>query len=133
MIRIAFINLLLSLSFLVASNNDPAPDGQDLQQAHKERIDAFRKEMKDNSTEANKRMNQVLKKKVGLNSELLEKEVFDPSSLDLRIKVNRPRKTNIQKNIHIINTDHDRESNYNKLLIDEISNRFFGPSFKNRL
>ena len=132
MIRIAFINLLLSLSFLVASNNDPAPDGQDLQQAHKERIDAFRKEMKDNSTEANKRMNQVLKKKVGLNSELLEKEVFDPSSLDLRIKVNRPRKTNIQKNIHIINTDHDRESNYNKLLTDEISNTLLDQIFSNK-
>ena len=63
MIRIAFINLLLSLSFLVASNNNPAPDGQDLQQAHKERIDAFRKEMKDNSTEANKLVNQILKRK----------------------------------------------------------------------
>ena len=158
MIRPTFINLLLSLSFLLASNNELVTDGlnndlnisvqpqkmsngvdgQVLRKAHKERIDAFRKEMKKNSSQANNRLNQILKNKADLESNSKEKEVFDPFSIDLRMKVNAPRKTlrprgtSIQNNVNIPNTDHDRESIYNQVLPDELRNTLFDQSFSKK-
>ena len=108
--------LLLSLSFLIASNNEREFDGpgndsnisvepqkmsngvsdQNLLEAHQERIELFQNEMHKINTDANSKVMRVLNKnfpkQLDLKQNTKRERPFDPESLDLRIRPNSPRK-----------------------------------------
>ena len=108
--------LLLSLSFLIASNNEREFDGpgndsnisvepqkmsngvsdQNLLEAHQERIELFQNEMHKINTDANSKVMRVLNKnfpkQLDLKQNTKRERPFDPESLNLRIRPNSPRK-----------------------------------------
>ena len=116
--------LLLSLSFLIASNNEREFEGlsndpnisveqqkmsngnsdQSLLKTHQERIELFQNEMQKINADANSKMMRVLNKnlpkQLDLKQNTKRKRSFDPESLDLRIRSNSPRKTSSMRNLN---------------------------------
>ena len=115
MIRLTFINLLLSLSFLLASNNELVIDGlnndlnisvepqkmsngvddQDMRKAHKERIDAFRNKMQKINSTATEKIKRILNSTLNRgkikNTNVKNNKKFDPLSFDPKIKTDYRR------------------------------------------